>query len=166
MGRTAGVVFLKLKACLVNPPILHLPNFNRLFILKVDASEPGVGAMLTQSFDGKEFPIAFASRKLLPRERNYATIEKECLAIVWAIKRFEFYLWGRVFEVHTDHKPLVFINAKKTVNRRIMRWSMVLQEIRFRLVAIKGKENAEQIFLAGKIHKAKFVLFSILKNVS
>ena len=74
-------------------------------------------------------------------ESRYATIEKECLAIVWAIRKFEYYLYGRVFEVHTDHKPLTYMQAKKMTNKRIMRWCMSLQEHRFRLVSIKGKEN-------------------------
>ena len=121
-GEDQETAFQKLKQCLSQPPVLRLPDFNRLFILKVDASETGLGAALMQNFDGGEFPVAYASRKLLPRERNYATIEKECLAIIWAVKKFEFYLYGRVFEIHTDHQPLTFLNTKKMVNKRGGRW--------------------------------------------
>ena len=99
--------FTQLKQSLDNPPILHLPDFDRMFILKVDASDTGLGAVLMQNFDSGEFPISYDSKKLLPREKNYAVIEKECLAIVWAVKKFEFYLYGRVFEIHTDHKPCI-----------------------------------------------------------
>ena len=77
-----------------------------------------------QSFNGKEFPIAYASKKLLPRERNWATVEKECYAIIWSVKRFEFFLYGRTFEIHTDHKPLVYLDAKKSINKRIMSYEM------------------------------------------
>jgi len=58
--------------------------------------------------DGCEYPVAFASRKLL--EIQYATIEKECLAIVWALKWFHVYLYGQKFTVETDHKPLSWLN--------------------------------------------------------
>ena len=147
-GEQREEAFLKLKQCLVNPPILHLPDPDRLFILKFDASENGIGCPLMQRYDNHEFPVAYASKKLLPREKNYSVIEKECLAIVWSIKKFDFYLYGRMCEVHTDHKPLVYINAKKTINKRIMRWSMMLQEYRFRLVAIPGKDNAAVDYLS------------------
>ena len=130
--------FTQLKHSLDNPPILHLPDFDRMFILKVDASDTGLGAVLMQNFDSGEFPISYASEKLLPREKNYAVIE--------------FYLYGRVFEIHTDHKPLVYINVRKSVNKRIMRWSMVLQEFRFRLVAVKGRDNVGADFLSRESH--------------
>ena len=147
-GSQQEEAFLKLKKCLDEPPILRLPNFNATFILKVDASDTALGAALMQEFDGREFPIAYARKKLLPRECKYATIEKECLAIVWAVKRFEFYLYGRAFEVHTDHQPLLFLQEKKCTNRRLMRWSMILQEHRFRVVAIPGRSNRAADFLS------------------
>ena len=67
-------------------------------------------------------------------------------------QKIEFYLYGRVFEIHTDHKPLVYINVRKSVNKRIMRWSMVLQEFRFRLVAVKGRDNVGADFLSRESH--------------
>ncbi|XP_072170068.1 uncharacterized protein [Diadema setosum] len=140
-GEGEEQAFLGLKKSLIKPPILHLPDETKVFKLKVDASDTGLGAVLMQERDGEDFPVAYASRKLLPRECRYATIEKECLAIVWAIRKFEFYLCGRSFEVHTDHKPLTYIQAKKMHNKRIMRWCMSLQEHRFRLVSVKGKDN-------------------------
>ena len=117
----------------------------------MDASDVGLGGVLMQEFDGTVFPIAYASKKLLPRERNYATIEKECLALVWAVKRFEYFLFGRFFEIHTDHQPLVYLDAKKTVNKRLMRWAMLLQSYRFRLVSIRGKDNVAADYLSRSI---------------
>ena len=140
-GEDEEQAFLSLKSTLAKAPILHLPDADKMFKLKVDASATGLGAVLMQEHEGEDFPVAYGSRKLLPRECRYATIEKECLAIVWAIRKFEFFLYGRVFEIHTDHKPLTFMQAKKMTNKRIMRWCMSLQEYRFRLVSIKGKEN-------------------------
>lgn len=77
-------------------PILHLPDVEKPFILRTDASDTGVGAVLMQEDEGKKFPVAYASKKLLPREKNYSTIEKECLGVVWAVQKFEPYLYGRV----------------------------------------------------------------------
>ena len=100
-----------------------------------------MGAALVQETDGREFPVAYASRKLLPRERRYATVEKECLAVVWAVKHYEFYLYGRVFEIHTDHKPLLFLIEKRTTSQRLLRWAMVLQQYRFRVLSVPGKKH-------------------------
>ena len=140
-GAEQEKAFQKLKRCLVEPPILHMPCFDKLFILKVDASEVSLGAALVQETDGREFPVAYASRKLLPRERRYATVEKECLAVVWAVKHYEFYLYGRVFEIHTDHKPLLFLIEKRTTSQRLLRWAMVLQQYRFRVLSVPGKKH-------------------------
>ena len=140
--------FETLKGCLAKAPILHLPDFNKTFQLHVDASDWALGSALMQEFDGKLFPIAYASKKLLPRERNYATVEKECLAIVWAVNKFEYFLFGKNFEIHTDHQPLIYLDAKKTANRRLMRWAMLLQSYRFRLVSIKGSDNLAADYLS------------------
>ena len=69
----------------MNPPILVYPNFNKEFILYTDASNQGLGAVLCNS---NEKPIAYASRTLKTSKLNYATIDKECLGIVWACKHF------------------------------------------------------------------------------
>ena len=94
------------------------------------------------------FPVAYASRKLLPREQNYSTIERECLAIVWALQKFEVYLCGQHFVIQTDHQPLVYMNKAKVINKRIMRWALQLQEFRFRLESIPGKLNFGPDFLS------------------
>eukprot|EP00731_Ephydatia_muelleri_P002194 Em0001g2194a len=82
-----GHAFGKLKERLCSDPVLGSPDFTRPFILQTDASERGVGAVLSQrsAEQGEEHPIAFFSRKLLPREEKYSTIEKECLAIKLAM---------------------------------------------------------------------------------
>ena len=97
-----------------NPPILHLPDLSKIFILRCDASDRGLGSCLLglQEWDSVLFHVAYASRKLLLREQNYSTIERECLAIVWSIHKFELYLFGRHFVIQTDHHPLLYINDK------------------------------------------------------
>ena len=74
-------------------PVLRAPDFTKEFILQTDASEHGVGAVLSQEDEERvDHPVAYFSRKLLPREERYSTIEKECLAIKLAIQAFRVYL--------------------------------------------------------------------------
>ena len=133
--------FTTLKQRLVNYPVLRLPKLDEPFILQTDASDNGIGAVLLQEEDGVKFPIAFASKKLLSRERNYSVIEKECLAIVWSIDKFHRYLFGSKFILETDHEPLRYLQTAKTLNPRIMRWALKLQPYSFRIVAIRGRDN-------------------------
>jgi hypothetical protein len=108
----------------------------------------GVGAVLLQELPEGRFPIAYASKKLLPRERNYATIEKECLAIVYAVKKFQKYLYGKKFILHTDHKPLSYIQTNRSESGRLMRWALFLQCYKFKIEAIKGSENIGADYLS------------------
>ncbi|XP_071964120.1 uncharacterized protein [Antedon mediterranea] len=140
--------FVKLKGKLNSTPILCLPNLNKDFILRTDASECGVGAVLMQQYGDVKFPVAYASKKLLPREKAYSVMEKECLAIVWSVRKFESYLYGRNFTLETDHQPLVFMQRAKLSNGRIMRWALALQPYKFRIEAIKGSENVGADYLS------------------
>ena len=116
--------------------ILPLPDFNRPFIAQADASETGVRAALMQDYVDGRFPVAYASKKLLPRERNYSVIERECLAIVYVVKKLQKYLYGKEFILHTDHRPLSYIQRSRMENGRIMRWALFLQNYKFRIEAI------------------------------
>lgn len=87
--------FKKLKQAFLQSNVLKVADPHTPFILQTDASEHGLGVVLSQRDDAElEHPVAYASRKLLPRERNYSTVEKECLAIVWALRCFHTYLFG------------------------------------------------------------------------
>ena len=106
--------YLALKDRIVSKPILRLPDQAKTFILRTDASDLGIGAMLLQESDGKLFPVSFASKKLSGSQQKYSTIEKECLALVWAIRRYRPYLYGARFVLQTDHEPLTYLNQALT----------------------------------------------------
>ena len=89
--------FQTLKSTVCNPPVLRLPDMSKPFLLQTDASSEGIGAILLQEEGGVKHPVAFASKKLLPRERNYSTTEREALAIVWGVQKYEMYLLGAHF---------------------------------------------------------------------
>lgn len=117
-------------------------------MLRTDASDHSIGAILLQEYDDTLHPIAYASRKLLPREEAYATVEREGLAVVWGIDKFKPYLYGRTFVLQTDHEPLQYIKQTRHANARVMRWSLKLQEYDFKVQYIKGSENVGADYLS------------------
>ncbi|XP_071081291.1 uncharacterized protein [Haliotis cracherodii] len=133
--------FKTLKDLMASAPILHLPDLDKPFLLRTDASDVGIGAVLLQEQSGEKFPIMYVSRKLLDREKAYSTIEKECLAIVWSIQKLSRFLYGREFFLETDHQPLVWMTKAKLANGRVMRWALALQTYRFFIRAVRGVEN-------------------------
>ena len=137
-----------IKILLTSDPILRLPDPKKSFVLRTDASDYGIGAVLMQEHDGKLFPICYASKKLNNAELNYSTIEKECLAVVWGIKRFHMHLYGVRFVLQTDHEPLKYMDSAKFTNNRLMRWAMFLQSYNLKVEAIKGSENVGADYLS------------------
>ena len=123
--------FVTLKTLLCQAPILAYPDFHKKFVLQTDASDLGLGAVLTQydSF-GNERPISYASRPLTPREKAYSATEKEALAVVFAVDHFRVYLLGREFTLVTDHSALRWLHSVEPKGR-IARWVMQLQEHSF-----------------------------------
>ena len=127
---------------MVTSPVLKSPDLSRPFIVQTDASDRGIGAVLSQiSSDGSEHPVSYYSRKVLPREERYATVEKECLAIKLAIQAFRVYLLGRKFTVQTDHRSLEWLHRIKDTNPRLARWSLALQPYDFTVEHRAGKDK-------------------------
>ena len=122
-------------------PVLALPRFEIPFELSADASDSGLGAVLSQSVNGRQHVIGYASRTLHQHEKNYAVIEKEALALVWAMGYFRCYLYGRPFVLRTDHKPLVWLKSVKKPSGRLARWLAVLSECEYIMQYTPGKDN-------------------------
>lgn len=130
--------FNTLKNALCTAPVLRFPDYNKEFTLTTDASNVGLGAVLSQ--DGH--PCCFISRTLNGAEQNYSTSEKELLAIVWATQRLRQYLLGRSFNIQTDHQALKWLHNVKNPSSRLLRWRLRLEEFNYKSIDyIKGKEN-------------------------
>lgn len=141
------VAFEKLKELITNSPVLRYPNFSKRFKIVTDASNNAIGAVLTQ--DGH--PVAYASRTLNKHETNYATIEKELLAIVWGVKYFRPYIYGQEFDLESDHQPLKWLMSKysgRDISPRLQRYLIELGEYNFKIEYIKGKCNYIADFLS------------------
>lgn len=128
---------------LQSPALVHFDPKIPISVV-ADSSSYGLGAVLSHIVDGQERPVCFASRTLLPAERNYPQVEREALAIVFALKHFHNYLWGLPkFRVVTDHKPLLgLFTSNKPISAlasgRIQRWALMLQAYSFDLVHRSG----------------------------
>lgn len=131
-----------LKNALINPPILQYPNFSKQFILTVDASKQGIGAVLSQlTDDGDDLPIAYASSGFSQADRNKAPIYQELLAIYFGIKHFRPYLFGTKFLVRSDHKPLSFLFSMKDPTSKFARIRTELTAYDFIIEYLPGQRN-------------------------
>ena len=141
-------VFRKAKEQLSSAPVLAHYNPQLPLQLAGDASSYGVGAVLSHKYpDGSERPIAYASRTLLPSERNYAQIEKEALALIFGIQKFHQYIYGRKFTLITDHQPLLAILGPKRgipsiAAARMQRWALVLSAYQYDIVYRSTRDHA------------------------
>ncbi|GFV09033.1 retrovirus-related Pol polyprotein from transposon 17.6 [Trichonephila clavipes] len=136
--------FQTLKPCLVSPPILKQADFSKPvflklwglkfenhcskpFLIRTDASNYALRAVLLQGEDKEEHPVEFASRLLNPAERNYSTTERKGLAVVWTLIKFRGYIDGANITVAYDHQPLRWLMKLKSPTGRLARWALQLQ---------------------------------------
>ena len=114
MVRRLSNIIRDFKSALENSRLLTHYDSKKPVRLAADASLCGIGAVLSHvSDDGEEQPIAYASRTLSASEQNYSMIENKALAIIFGLKKFHQYLYGRRFSLVTDHKPLTLILGSK-----------------------------------------------------
>lgn len=132
--------FTKCKQLLCEEPILQYPDFTQPFKLTTDASNFALGAILSQG--KKDLPICYASRTLNSAEQNYSATEKELLAIVWGVKQFRPYLYGKKFKIVTDHRPLQWLMNLKEPNSKLVRWRLKLEEYDYEIEYKKGTLNS------------------------
>ena len=129
-GESCQNAFEQIKAILTVSPVLSSPDFGKPFMLQIDASDVGCGGVLLQNdSDLVSHPIAYYSKKFDKCQRNYSTIEKECLAILLSLQHFDVYVSSCAFPIVicTDHNPLVFLQKMQNKNHRLIRWSLALQ---------------------------------------
>lgn len=142
--------FETLKQDLVSDSVLRMPDVSQPFVLTTDWSKAAIGAVLSQfqpedpanpASPQKEFVIAYASRALSPAESNYAPTEGECLALVWATRKFRQFLHGQAFTARTDHAALKWLTTARFENSKLERWAMRLQEFTFEVEYLPGPDN-------------------------
>lgn len=150
-GKDENLAFENSKQQLLNSKILVHYDPNKPVVLTTDASKEGVGAVLAHLIDGHERPIQFASRSLTKAEKSYPQIEREALGIVFGLKKFYYYLYGRRFTLVTDNKPLVSIfgpngSSKGCAAERMLRWEMYVNGFNFDIKYTKSNNNQADYF--------------------
>lgn len=133
-------VFANIKKMLTQTPVLQNFNNNLPIVIQCDASQEGLGCCLLQN----NKPVSFASRSLTSAERNFSQIEKELLSIVWATKKFHYYIYGRKVTVYNDHKPLESLLKKhlhEIPSPRLQRLKLKLLKYNIEFKYLQGKEQ-------------------------
>ena len=125
--------FKALKDALISAPILAFPDFKEPFHLYTDASSEGIGVTLGQIQNNRKVAIAYAGRDFNAAEKNYSTTEREALAVIFGIKKFEPYLYGRKFILHTDHHSLKWLMTISDPSGKLARWSLLVQQYDFEI---------------------------------
>ena len=139
--------FFELKKQLMSAPILSYPNFHLQFVVDTDASGEGLGAVLAQMVGGREHVLAYASRVLTRNERKYCATRREMLALVWAVHHFRPYLYGKEFQIRTDHNCLKWLLSFKEPEGQVARWLEALAEFNYKVIHRPGKlhSNADAL---------------------
>lgn len=133
--------FNEIKERLISAPILTCPDFSKHFYLQTDASDFGLGAVLTQFHEDGEKVVCYLSRSLTKVEKRFSVIEKECLGALFAVEKLRGYLEGVRFTLVTDHYSLKWLFSIKDPVGRIARWAVRLQQYDFDIVHRSGREN-------------------------
>ena len=145
--------FQSAKEALQADSLLTHYDTTKPLLLACDASDYGIGAVLSHiGDDSQERPVAYASRTLSSAEKHYSQLEKEALAIVFAVKKFHHYLWGRHFMIESDHQPLKSLLGENNrvpymASSRIQRWAVTLSAYRYTIRHKAGKHlcNADAL---------------------
>jgi hypothetical protein len=118
MGVDQENSFQNIKDAVKSAPVLQLADSSKPYIVKSDAIDIGISAVLEHEGEHGSHPVAFAPRKLSNSEKNYPVHERELLAIVYALKEWRPYLHGSRFVLKTDHHPLRYLDTKSNLSKR------------------------------------------------
>ena len=142
-GTEQQLAFERLRGKLIEKPILVYPDFTKDFYLATDASGTGLGAVLLQKHKTRMRVISYGSRVLNETEKRYSTTERECLALVWGLKKYKHLILGYKVHVLTDHKPLLDLFKKREFinNSKFNRWFLSVLEFNPQIKYIPGSSN-------------------------
>ena len=133
--------FEELKAYLTTTLIVRAPNWQLPFEVMCDASDLAIGAVLEKREGGKPYVVYDVSKTLNEAQRNYTTTEKELLAVVYALDKFQAYLVRSDIIILTDHSASKYLLTKQSAKARLIRWVLLLQEFNLQIRDKKGVEN-------------------------
>jgi predicted aspartyl protease len=140
----------QLKQSIYEAKMLYHPDFDSTFHIQTDASNVGISASIFQYPTNENHPmidkhkrryISFAARALSASEKNYSTTKKELLAIIFALKKFHYYVAGRRFKLYTDHKPLIQLMTMKPSTSMLSNWIDLISRYDIELHHVSGKDN-------------------------
>jgi hypothetical protein len=144
-------VFKEIKKCMSTKPTLLIADFDKPFVLYVDASDVAVGSVLMQYDDNKILrPVCYFSKKLNTCQKNYSITDKEALALILSVRAFRIYL-GSHTVVYTDHEPLKYIKSNAIKSHRLLRWSIELQGYDLEIKHIAGSKNIIADYLSRNV---------------
>lgn len=145
---SSKAAFNSLRKSLSGSPVLHNPDFSRPFELATDASGTGLGAVLSQHIGNTRCPVLFISRKLSLAEQKYSTVEKEALAVKWAVGALYYYLLHNPFILVVDHAPLKWLETMKDHNARVLRWYLSLLLFFFTVHHWPGSQHGDADYMS------------------
>ena len=156
--------FEHLKALLTQAPILAHPRDEGEYMLDTDASGVGIGGVLSQVQDGVERVIAYSSKSLTAAERNYCVTRRELWAMVYHVKHFRCFLYGRHFTIRTDHGSLKWLHRFKEPTGQLARWLDVLAEYDYTITCRPGVQHRNADALSRRPCDGKGCLCPILEG--
>ena len=133
--------FKALRALLIKAPVLAFPKEDLPYIVDTDASDYGIGGVLSQCIEGTEHVIAYYSKSLNPAQQKYCTTRRELLAVVATLDHFKGYVWGPKFIVRTGHAALVWLKNLKNIQGMLARWLAKLQQFHFEIIHRPGAQH-------------------------
>ena len=155
-SEAATEAFLQLKAAMISPPVLALPDFSQPFIVETDASGIGIGAVLMQN----GHPLAYISKALSFKHQGLSVYEKELLVIVHAVTKWHPYLYGRHFTIKTDHHSLKYLLQQRISFPGQHSWLTKLMGYDYDICYKKGKENVAADALS-RIHCSELLAMAV-----